>query len=82
MATRLTNSDLKNFKYEGKRIRLSDSVEEGLLVTVGAKTKTFSVYVKVAGQRLYETLGYFPELSVDEAREKVRKMKKTLCAKG
>ncbi|KZK86602.1 hypothetical protein PsAD46_02992 [Pseudovibrio sp. Ad46] len=37
MATRLTNSYLKIFKYEGKRIRLSDSVEEGLLVTVGAK---------------------------------------------
>ncbi|KZL22529.1 hypothetical protein PsAD37_03427 [Pseudovibrio sp. Ad37] len=41
MATRFTNSYLKIFKYEGKRIRLSDSVEEGLLVTVGAKKKPF-----------------------------------------
>ncbi|WP_157039282.1 tyrosine-type recombinase/integrase [Pseudovibrio sp. JE062] len=42
------------------------------------RKKNFSVYVKVAGQRLHETLGYFPELSVDEAREKARKMKKSM----
>ncbi|EEA92711.1 hypothetical protein PJE062_4215 [Pseudovibrio sp. JE062] len=44
MATRLTNSYLKNFQCEGKRVRLSDTVEQGLLVSVGAaKKKLLSV---------------------------------------
>ncbi|SFT44244.1 Site-specific recombinase XerD [Pseudovibrio denitrificans] len=78
MATRLTNSYLKNFEYAGKQVRLYDSAEQGLVVVIGVKKKSFSVYVKVDGKRRYEALGYFPEMTVEEAREKARKTKKAL----
>lgn len=76
MATKLTNSYLKKLKYEGKQIKIRDSAEQGLIFTLGEKKRAFSVYISIKGKRKFETIGYFPEFTIEEAREKARKYKK------
>ncbi|WP_319498029.1 site-specific integrase [uncultured Cohaesibacter sp.] len=86
MTVRLTNSFAKAVKFEGKQVRYFDVADTGFALVVGATKKTFIMSLRVGGKKKTETVGYFPEMSVDEAREKARKyrlaMREGLIAAG
>lgn len=78
MPVKLNNTFAKNVEFEGKQKRYTDSLESGFALVVGATKKTFVVLVRVGGKQISETIGYFPEISVDKAREKARAKKAAL----
>lgn len=86
MTVRLTNSFAKSVKYEGKQARYFDVADTGFGLVVGATKKTFIMSLRVSGKKKTETVGYFPEMSVEEARAKARKyrlaMRDGLVASG
>ncbi|MCV6548534.1 MAG: site-specific integrase [Cohaesibacter sp.] len=81
MPVKINNTFVKNVKFEGKQKRFMDVSESGFGLVVGAKKKTFVVIVRVRGKQISETLGYFPEISVDQARDKAR-VKKAAIREG
>ncbi len=64
----LTDTVIRNAKYQGKQIKLSD--EKGMYLLVNQAGKYFRLDYRFADKRKTLALGVYPETSLKEAREK------------
>lgn len=72
---RLTDTKIRNAKFQGKEIKLRDGT--GMYVSVLKTAKSFRwEYRAAGGKRNIYTFGKYPELSLSEAREEFFKVKK------
>ncbi|KKN60743.1 hypothetical protein LCGC14_0528700 [marine sediment metagenome] len=74
---RFTELSLEKIESNGKRTRYYDSLLSGLILDVSvAGKKSFRVYKKIPGRDtpINVTLGYFPSISLDDARRMARKV--------
>ena len=74
---RFTELSLEKIESNGKRTRYYDSLLSGLILDVSlAGKKSFRVYKKIPGRDtpINVTLGYFPSITLDDARRMARKV--------
>ncbi|WP_247664718.1 Arm DNA-binding domain-containing protein [Pseudoalteromonas sp. MMG010] len=74
---RFTELSLEKIESNGKRTRYYDNLLSGLILDVSvAGKKSFRVYKKIPGRDtpINVILGYFPSISLDDARRMARKV--------
>ncbi|MGB6141847.1 MAG: tyrosine-type recombinase/integrase [Pseudoalteromonas rhizosphaerae] len=74
---RFTELSLEKIESNGKRTRYYDNLLSGLILDVSvAGKKSFRVYKKIPGRDtpINVTLGYFPSITLDDARRMARKV--------
>lgn len=83
-STKLTKTSVENLKPEAKRYRVMDTVQTGFCVLVSpAGKRTFAVrYVTAEGKNSEKTLGEYPALLPDKARELAAEVRTEVKAKG
>jgi hypothetical protein len=73
----LTDTIIRNAKYQGKQIKLSD--EKGMYLLVNQAGKYFRLDYRFADKRKTLALGVYPETSLKEAREKRDQARKMIA---
>lgn len=64
--------DTVSLPPEGQRTRIYDSKIRGLLLEISSKgSKTFWLRRKINGRSIWERIGYYPDLSIEQARNRV-----------
>ncbi|MBV5259211.1 tyrosine-type recombinase/integrase [Synechococcus moorigangaii CMS01] len=83
-SAKLTKTFVENLKPEAKRYRVMDTVQTGFCVLVSpAGKRTFAVrYVTADGKNSEKTLGEYPALLPDKARELAAEVRTEVKAKG
>lgn len=83
-STKLTKTFVENLKPEAKRYRVMDTAQTGFCVLVSpAGKRTFAVrYVTAEGKNSEKTLGEYPALLPDKARELAAEVRTEVKAKG
>jgi len=75
-AMALTDTAIKNAKFEGKQFKITD--EKGMYLLVNASGKYFRLDYRFAGKRKTLALGVYPETSLKAARQKRDEARKIL----
>jgi hypothetical protein len=76
----LTDSALKNLKTQNKAYKVSDGIIGGMFVAVSPKgKKVFRFAFKFDGKAQLLTLGAYPELTLEKARDLARDAKRLLA---
>ncbi len=81
---RFNKTTLSNLVREGQQVIVRDSILKGLRFKVGPNRSVFQFEKRVSGRKgapITFTLGAFPAISIDDARQEARRLT-TLCEKG